>query len=90
MSRLMAHEPIGIRPMANDEYQVFYGPVLLGVLAPKGGKLELRELARNVGFRHSGKRRRSEERDPIRDDIAAGNAPAKPGGVLPLVGPASC
>jgi transposase InsO family protein len=72
LSRLLAHEPVGIKPMGKDEFHVFYGPVLLGVLAPNGGKLELRELARNVSFRHSGRRRKSEEREPIRGDVGAG------------------
>jgi transposase InsO family protein len=79
LGSLFAHEPIGIKPAGNDEYEIFYGPVSLGFLAPRDGKLQLREVARNPGARRRGRPRKSEYRDPVAAPSGAGDGTAQPG-----------
>jgi transposase InsO family protein len=73
------NEQIGVWPKGNDEYEVFYGPVLLGFLAPRDGKLQLTEASRNPGARARGRPRKSVYRVPDPAPGGAGSVTEAPG-----------
>ena len=44
ITRLLASQPVGFKPVHDDEWQVFYGPVLLGWVSRRNEKLCLKPL----------------------------------------------
>ena len=44
ITKLLASQPVGFKPVDDDEWQAFYGPVLLGRVSRRDGKPCLRPL----------------------------------------------
>ena len=44
VTRLLASQPVGFKSAGDEEWQVFYGPILLGWVGRRNGKLRLQPL----------------------------------------------
>ena len=38
LTRLLAEQPVGLKPLDNDEWELFYGPLLIGYMLMRDGK----------------------------------------------------
>jgi transposase InsO family protein len=44
VTRLLAEQPVGLKQVDDDEWELFYGPLLIGVLLVRGGKPRIEPL----------------------------------------------
>jgi transposase InsO family protein len=75
LGNLFGSEQIGVKPLANDNFELFYGPVSLGFLAKRDGKLQMLEAAK----RPRGRPRKGDYRDPARVSGPLGGVTILPG-----------
>ena len=43
-SRLLAGQPVGLKQIDDDEWELFYGPLLIGYALVRDGKLRVESL----------------------------------------------
>ena len=45
VGRVLANQPVGLRQTDEDEWELFYGPLLIGIVLARGGKVRVQPLS---------------------------------------------